>query len=79
MALLHLIFYVPLACVRVAALFATAIGVAPETALLLTGASFVCYVFAGTRILLFYFILNYQAQSWLHKCVYKYTKMELNQ
>lgn len=47
MALIHLIFYVPLACARVAALFAMAIGAEPETALALTGASFVGYMFAA--------------------------------
>ena len=43
MAAMHLLFYVPLACVRVLALIASSIGVEPETALALTAASYVCY------------------------------------
>lgn len=47
MALLHLTFYVPLACIRVAALMATSMAAPIEVSLALTGASFVCYVFSA--------------------------------
>lgn len=47
LALLHLTFYVPLACIRVAALFATAAGAPAEVSLALTGGSFVCYLFSA--------------------------------
>ena len=45
MAILHLIFYVPLVCLRVAALFVN--GSAPETAFTLLGATFLSYSAQG--------------------------------
>lgn len=46
MAAVHLIFYIPQACVRITALFAPTLGIV-ESALTLTGASFVCYAFGA--------------------------------
>ena len=47
MAVLHLIFYVPLACVRLGAQIANVIGAPQETILAFQGASFVGYNFSS--------------------------------
>lgn len=47
MAMLHLAFYVPLACLRVVALLANAMGASAETTLALAGGSYLCYLFSA--------------------------------